>query len=58
MEKEKKEYEPRFTVGLVLHCGLENMTSLKEFLGNSDIDVVYQTTVGGDKKLIIKEAEK
>ena len=58
MNKEiNKEYEPHFTVGLVLRCSLVDITKLKQFLDSSDINVVYQTTVGGDKRLIIKEQE-
>ena len=58
MPDEKKEFEPHFTVGLVIRCGLDNLSKLKEFLGDSDIAVLYQTTVGGDKKLIIKEVKR
>lgn len=57
MNKKKKEYEPHFTVGLVLRCSLVDITKLKQFLDSSDISVTYQTTVGGDKRLEIKEQE-
>ena len=57
MEREQKEFEPRITVGLVLHCGLDSLAEIKEALDKIDVDVIYQRTVGGDKRLIIEDQE-
>lgn len=58
-KKEKKtEFEPRLTIGLVLRCGIDEISKIKRFLGKSNAEVVYQTIVGGDTKLIIKEVKK
>lgn len=57
--KEKKtEFEPRFTIGLVLRCGIDEVSKIKRFLDESEAEVVYQTIVGGDTKLIIKDVKK
>ena len=57
--KEKKtEFEPRFTIGLVLRCGIDEVSKIKRFLEEVDVEVVYQTIVGGDTKLIIKDVKK
>ena len=58
MEREKKGFEPKFTVGLVLQCNLIALAELKQFLDETGINVVYQRTVGSDKKLIIEEKKR
>ena len=58
MERENKEFEPKFTVGLVMRCNLVALSELKQFLDETGINVIYQRTVGSDKKLIIEEKKR